>query len=282
MKESGHAMLFSVSAMCTFVASVFLFSSCCLSLGSSWLLPGRSRAESKSSPGGSHSPASRAPFCFSRPPWGEITTLHFSRTESLKFSVCIPIFQLRTLTVVETERPQIGTFQDDHECIISRLKLSRCYFWLVRRCIKLIPLKVDSVMRTHIYVCKDLCMFQKGVIWKLHQAQRADMTTNHLDHQPLWLSSDPWNARSQPKLSSSLRSALVFLLTFWVSHLFQEGMCSSDLSSVPASFFFPNFSQADTRPSAYYLGTLGVWFILALLMHEVGIELTAARMCSAN
>ena len=146
--------------MCTFVASVFLFSSCCISLGSSWLLPGRSRAESKSSPGGSRSHASRAPFCSSRPPrGGGITTLNFSRTESLKFSVCIPIFQLKTLTVVETERPQIGTFQDDHECIISRLKLSRCYFWLVRRCIKLILLKVDFVMCTHNYVCMDVCMF---------------------------------------------------------------------------------------------------------------------------
>lgn len=177
--------------MCTFVASVFLLSFCCISLGSSWLLPGRSRAESKSSPGGSHSHASRAPFCSSRPPRREMTTLNFSRTESLKFSVCIPIFQLRTLTVVETERPQIGTFQDDHECIISRLKLSSCYFWLVRRCIKLISLKVGFVMRTHIYVCMDVCMFSKGVIWKRHQARRADMTTKHLDHWPLWLGSDP-------------------------------------------------------------------------------------------
>ena len=145
--------------MCTFVASAFLFSFCCISLGSSWLLPGRSRAESKSSSGASHSHVSRAPLCSSRPPWREIPTLNFSRTESLKFSVCIPIFQLRTLTVVKTERPQIGTFQDDHECIISRLKLSRCYFWLVRRCIKLIPLKVDFVMCTYIYVCIDVCMF---------------------------------------------------------------------------------------------------------------------------
>lgn len=33
--------------------------------------------------------------------------------------------------------PKMSAFLDDHQCIISLLKLSRCYFWLVKRCIKI-------------------------------------------------------------------------------------------------------------------------------------------------
>lgn len=32
----------------------------------------------------------------------------------------------------------MGTLQDDHERVISPLELSRCYFCLVNRCIKVI------------------------------------------------------------------------------------------------------------------------------------------------
>lgn len=52
----------------------------------------------------------------------------------------------------------MGTFQDDHECIISPLKLSRCYFWLVRRCIKIIPLEVQLGACAHACVCVYVCV----------------------------------------------------------------------------------------------------------------------------
>lgn len=53
----------------------------------------------------------------------------------------------------------MGTFQDDQECIISPLRLSRCYFWLVKRYIKIILLlKCGQCAHTCVHVRVSVCM----------------------------------------------------------------------------------------------------------------------------